>query len=236
MLDEIRERIANARRIVAFTGAGMSVESGIPAFRGPGGLWRTFKAEDLATPAAFERNPRLVWEWYDARRQNMAKAEPNAGHCALAGLERRAPEFLLVTQNIDGLHDRAGSRNVVKLHGDIWMLRCTVCGREHQDLRAPLPDVPPYCECGRMLRPAVVWFGEFLPPGVWSKSELAASRAEVFLTIGTSAVVYPAAGLIDVAKAGGATVIEINPQETPYSGAVDYSLRGAAGDILPRIL
>src|ERR1019366_9154026 len=158
-------------------------------------------------PAAFERNPRLVWEWYDARRQNMAKAEPNAGHCALAGLERRAPEFLLVTQNIDGLHDRAGSRNVVKLHGDIWMLRCTVCGREHQDLRAPLPDVPPYCECGRMLRPAVVWFGEFLPPGVWSKSELAASRAEAFLTIGTSAVVYPAAGLIDVAKAGGATVI-----------------------------
>ena len=214
----------------------MSVESGIPTFRGPGGLWRTFRAEDLATAAAFERNPKLVWEWYDSRRQSMAKAEPNAGHIALAGFERRATEFLLVTQNIDGLHDRAGSRNIVKLHGDIWMLRCTMCGRERQDLRAPLPDLPPYCECGGMLRPGVVWFGEFLPPGVWWKAEFAASRADVFLTIGTSAVVYPAAGLIDIAKAGGATVIEVNPQETPYSEAVDHSLRGPAGGILPGIL
>jgi NAD-dependent deacetylase len=236
MQDEVRELIANARRIVAFTGAGMSVESGIPTFRGPGGLWRTFRAEDLATAAAFERNPKLVWEWYDSRRQSMAKAEPNAGHIALAGFERRATEFLLVTQNIDGLHDRAGSRNIVKLHGDIWMLRCTMCGRERQDLRAPLPDLPPYCECGGMLRPGVVWFGEFLPPGVWWKAEFAASRADVFLTIGTSAVVYPAAGLIDIAKAGGATVIEVNPQETPYSEAVDHSLRGPAGGILPGIL
>jgi NAD-dependent deacetylase len=235
-VDELRKIIANARRIVAFTGAGISVESGIPTFRGPGGLWRKFKPEDLATAGAFERDPKLVWEWYDSRRQNMLKAEPNRGHHALAELERRAPEFTLITQNIDGLHDRAGSRNIVKVHGDIWMLRCKVCGREREDLRTPLPELPPYCECGGMLRPAVVWFGECLPPGVWSKAEFAASRADVFLTIGTSAVVYPAAGLIDVAKMGRATTVEINPQPTSYSGELDYSLRGPAGEILPTLI
>ena len=235
-MNELREVIAKARRIVAFTGAGISVESGIPTFRGPGGLWRKFKPEDLATAGAFERDPKLVWEWYDSRRQNMAKAKPNPGHHALAELERRTPEFTLITQNIDGLHDRGGSRNIVKLHGDIWMLRCTVCGREREDFRTPLPDLPPYCECGGLLRPAVVWFGEFLPPGVWSKAEFAASRADVFLTIGTSAVVYPAAGLIDVAKMGGATTVEINPQATSYSGDLDHSLRGPAGEILPKLI
>ncbi len=235
-MDEVRKRIAQASRVVAFTGAGISVESGIPTFRGAGGLWRQFRAEDLATAGAFERNPELVWEWYDSRRQNMAKAEPNAGHRALAELERRIPGFTLVTQNIDGLHDRAGSRNTVKLHGDIWRLRCLACEREGDDFRVPIPEIPPRCECGGVLRPAVVWFGEFLPPGVWSKAEMAASRAEVFLSIGTSAVVYPAAGLIDVARAGGALVVEINPQETPYSEAVHYSLRGPAGEILPQLI
>ena len=235
-MEEIRERIARARRIVAFTGAGISVESGIPTFRGPEGLWRRFRAEDLATAGAFERNPTLVWEWYDSRRQAMAIAQPNAGHHALASLERRAPEFTLITQNIDGLHDRAGSRNVLKLHGDIWTVRCTGCGRESQDDRTPLPDLPPRCECGALLRPAVVWFGEFLPPGVWSKAEHASARADVFLIVGTSAVVHPAAGLIDVARMAGATTVEINPQATPYSDAVDYALRGPAGEILPTLL
>ncbi len=232
----LRERIAKARRVVAFTGAGISVESGIPAFRGPGGLWRTYRAEDLATPEAFARDPKLVWEWYDSRRQNMAKAEPNAGHLALAELERRTPAFLLITQNVDGLHDRAGSRSISKLHGDIWTLRCTVCGHERRDLQVPLPELPPSCSCGGLERPGVVWFGELLPPGVWSTAEFAASRAEVFLSIGTSAVVHPAAGLIDIANDAGAFTIEINPQETSYSSHVDCSLRGPAGETLHRLL
>ncbi len=236
MIAEVRELIRKARRIVAFTGAGISAESGIPTFRGPQGLWRTFKPEELATPGAFQRDPNLVWEWYDSRRQSMAKAHPNPGHRALAELEGRAPEFTLLTQNIDGLHDRAGSVNIVKLHGDIWMLRCLACGREREDFRAPLPDLPPRCECGGTLRPGVVWFGELLPPGVWSKAEFAASRAEVFLTIGTSALVYPAAGLIDVARAGQAVTVEVNPEATGYSDQVDYSLRGAAGEVLPVLL
>jgi NAD-dependent deacetylase len=236
MMEEVREKIARARRVVAFTGAGISVESGIPTFRGPEGLWRRYRAEDLATAGAFERNPRLVWEWYDSRRQNMARAEPNAGHRALAELEQRVPGFTLITQNIDGLHDRAGSRNILKLHGDIWTVRCTECEHECYDERAPLPDLPPLCQCGALLRPAVVWFGEFLPPGVWAKAEIAAARAEVFLIIGTSAAVHPAAGLIDVARMAGAITVEINPQPTAYSGAVDYTLRGPAGEILPALL
>jgi NAD-dependent deacetylase len=235
-VDDVRALIHSAARIVAFTGAGMSVESGIPTFRGPDGLWRKFRAEDLATAGAFERDPKLVWEWYDSRRQNMVRAEPNAGHVALAELERRKPGFDLITQNIDGLHDRAGSRRIHKLHGDIWTLRCVECGRERQDLRTPIPDLPPYCECGGMLRPGVVWFGEFLPPGVWSAAEFAASRAQVFLVIGTSAVVYPAAGLIDVALLAGAKIVEINPNETPYSPQVHFTVRGSSGEILPQLL
>lgn len=235
-MEEVRERLAGAQRIVAFTGAGISVESGIPTFRGPGGLWRRFRAEDLATADAFRRDPHLVWEWYDSRRQNMAKAEPNAGHRALADLERRVPGFTLITQNIDGLHDRAGSRRILKLHGDIWRLRCVNCGAEADDFRVPIPDLPPRCECGGMLRPGVVWFGEYLPGEVWEEAEHAASRAEVFLTIGTSAVVYPAAGLIDIARRAGAMIVEVNPQETPYSDSVQYSLRGPAGEILPALV
>jgi NAD-dependent deacetylase len=233
---EVRALIASASRIVAFTGAGISVESGIPTFRGPEGLWRKFRAEDLATAAAFARDPKLVWEWYDSRRQNMAKAQPNAGHAALARLEACKPGFDLVTQNIDGLHDRAGSRRIHKLHGDIWMFRCVQCGREGQDLHTPLPEIPPRCDCGGLLRPAVVWFGEFLDPTVWAGAELAAAGSDVFLVIGTSAVVHPAAGLIDVAKMSGAKLVEINPNETPYSAEIDYVLRGPAGEILTQLV
>jgi NAD-dependent deacetylase len=232
----VRELLANAQRVVAFTGAGISVESGVPTFRGPGGLWRTYSAQDLATPEAFARDPKLVWEWYDWRRRQMAEAQPNAGHHALVAMEQRISGFTLVTQNVDGLHDQAGSRNIVKLHGDIWMVRCTGCGRGRQDRQAPLPELPPLCECGAMLRPGVVWFGELLPPGVWSKAEHAASRAEVFLTIGTSALVHPAAGLIDVARMGAAKTVEINPDATPYSGVVDYAIRGSAAEVLPQLV
>jgi NAD-dependent deacetylase len=235
-MNTVRELLAEAQRVVAFTGAGISVESGVPTFRGPGGLWRTYSAQDLATPEAFARDPKLVWEWYDWRRRQMAEAQPNAGHHALVAMEQRISGFTLVTQNVDGLHDQAGSRNIVKLHGDIWMVRCTGCGRERQDRQAPLPELPPLCECGAMLRPGVVWFGELLPPGVWSKAEHAASRAEVFLTIGTSALVHPAAGLIDVARMGAAKTVEINPDATPYSGVVDYAIRGSAAEVLPQLV
>jgi len=235
-MQRAREWLREASSVAALTGAGISAESGIPTFRGAGGLWREFRAEDLATPEAFARDPRLVWEWYDWRRGLIARAEPNAGHRALAELERRAGRFTLITQNVDGLHDRAGSRNVLKVHGDIWMVRCTACGRETRDDRVPLPELPPRCECGGLLRPGVVWFGEPLPDNVWLEAERATRQASVFLVIGTAAVVYPAAGLVPLAKAAGAKVIEINLDETPYSAQVDCSLRGRAGELLPEVI
>ena len=232
-MSEVGEWIKSARSVAALTGAGISAESGIPTFRGPGGLWRNYRPEHLATPEAFSRDPKLVWQWYDWRRGLIAKAEPNAGHIALAALERRHPNFMLITQNVDGLHDRAGSRNILKVHGDIWTLRCSVCGREHEDYRAPLPEVPPRCNCEALERPGVVWFGESLPQEIWRKAERAAREAEVFLVIGTSAVVYPAAGLAALAKSSGARVVEINLHETPVSAIADASLKGPAAEILP---
>jgi len=235
-MQSARQWLREASSVAALTGAGISAESGIPTFRGAGGLWREFRAEDLATPEAFARDPRLVWEWYDWRRGLIARAEPNAGHRALAELERRTERFTLITQNVDGLHDRAGSRNVLKLHGDIWMVRCIACGRETRDDRVPLPELPPRCECGGLLRPGVVWFGEPLSDNVWREAEAATRQAEVFLVVGTAAVVYPAAGLVPLAKAAGAKVIEINLDETPYSAQVDCSLRGRAGELLPEVI
>ncbi len=235
-LDQIRAWLDSARSIAVLTGAGISAESGIPTFRGPGGLWRSFRPEDLATPQAFQREPKLVWEWYDWRRSLIAQAQPNAGHLALVELERRTKHFTLITQNVDGLHDRAGSRNILKVHGDIWTVRCASCGRERSDLREKIDPLPPRCECGGMERPGVVWFGESLPPGnVWARSEKAARDAELFLVIGTSALVYPAAGLIEFAKRGGAKVVEINIAETPVSTMADATLRGAAAEILPEL-
>lgn len=222
--------------MAALTGAGISAESGIPTFRGAGGLWRQYRAEDLATPEAFERDPKLVWEWYDWRRGLIAKAEPNAGHCALAQFARRAGKFTLITQNVDGLHDRAGSSGVLKVHGDIWTVRCASCGRAREDRRVPIPDLPPRCQCGGIERPGVVWFGEALPRDVWVQAEDAARQAAVFLVIGTSAVVYPAAGLVQLAKSNGARVVEVNIGETPVSQGADASLRGPAAEILPQLL
>jgi len=235
-LERIRDWIAAAKSVAALTGAGISAESGIPTFRGAGGLWREYRAEDLATPEAFARDPKLVWEWYDWRRGVIAAAEPNGGHRALAELERRVPNFNLITQNVDGLHDRAGSRRILKVHGDIWTVRCTVCGRERQDLRVKIPDLPPRCACGGVERPGVVWFGEALPGNVWARAEAAAHDADLFLIVGTSAVVYPAAGLADLAKSGAARVVEINIAETPVTHRVDASLRGPAAEILPQLL
>ncbi len=236
LIQRAREWIGAASSVAVLTGAGISAESGIPTFRGATGLWKQYRPEQLATPEAFARDPRLVWEWYDWRRNLIAPARPNAGHYALVELERRKPRFTLITQNVDGLHDRAGSRNVVKLHGDIWLVRCLACERERRDERSPLPEIPPRCECGGLLRPGVVWFGEPLPPGAWDEAEAAARSAAVFLVVGTSAVVYPAAGLVMLAKAAGARVIEINMEETPFSAQLDCSLRGPAGELLPAVI
>lgn len=235
-MDEVRTWLTSARSIAALTGAGISAESGIPTFRGPGGLWRNYRPEDLATPEAFARDPRLVWDWYDWRRGLIANAQPNAGHLALAALERRCENFTLITQNVDGLHDRAGSVNLLKVHGDIWTLRCSACGREREDRRVPLPDLPPRCACGAMERPGVVWFGESLPEAIWREAGRAAREAEIFLMIGTSAVVYPAAGLAALAKSSGARIVEINVDETPVSMIADASLTGSAAEILPRLV
>ena len=231
-----REWLRQARSIAVLTGAGVSAESGVPTFRGAGGLWRRHRAESLATPEAFARDPKLVWEWYDWRRGVLADVTPNPGHYALAELERRCPNFALITQNVDGLHELAGSRNVLRVHGSIWMLRCLDCECEAENRRSPLGKLPPRCECGGMLRPGVVWFGEPLPSEVWKRAEAAARSCELLLVIGTSAVVYPAAGLSRLAKSSGARVMEINIAETPLSRDIDEFLLGPSGELLPQLI
>lgn len=231
-----REWLKQARSVAVLTGAGVSAESGVPTFRGADGLWKRHRAESLATPEAFARDPRLVWEWYDWRRSVLSGVKPNAGHYALAELEKRTPNFTLITQNVDGLHELAGSRNVLRVHGSIWMLRCLACGREEEDRRASLPEIPPRCACGGMLRPGVVWFGEALPTAVWRAAETAARSCDLLLVIGTSAVVYPAAGLAHLAKSSGARVVEINVAETPLSREIDEFLLGPSGQLLPQLI
>ena len=227
--------LKSAADVAVLTGAGVSAESGIPTFRGSsaagGGFWQQYRFEDLATPEAFARDPKFVWTWYEARRRAIAQAQPNAGHYALAELERQKSKFTLITQNVDGLHDLAGSKNVIKLHGDIWSMRCLSCGAEHVD-RAELTDLPPRCRCGGMLRPGVVWFGEMLPEGAMERATAAVRAADVLIVAGTSAQVYPAAGLIPMSRA----VIEINPEATAYSDDVTFSIRGTSADVLPRLI
>jgi NAD-dependent deacetylase len=220
--------------VVVLTGAGVSAESGIPTFRGAGGLWRDYRATDLVTPQAFRRDPRLVWEFYDWRRELIAAGEPNPAHHTLALMEQSTPDFTLITQNVDGLHQRAGSQNVLTLHGDIWVVRCVACDYRAQDHRVPLPEIPPRCpRCGNLLRPDVVWFGETLPADVLRGAWTAASRAALMLVVGTSALVQPAASLPLLAQENGATLIEVNPDETPLSPYADQHLRGPASAILP---
>jgi NAD-dependent deacetylase len=223
--------LKSAAKVAVLTGAGVSAESGIPTFRGDGGYWRQHRLEDLATPQAFARDPKFVWTWYEERRRMIAQTKPNAGHYALVELEKQKPDFTLITQNVDGLHDLAGSKNVIKLHGDIWTVRCPKCGRERVD-RTELDDLPPYCECGGMLRPGVVWFGEALPERALELANAAVCAADVLIVAGTSAQVYPAAGLIPLASA----VIEVNPEETDFSDEITFSLRGTSAEILPRLL
>lgn len=225
-----------AAKVAVLTGAGVSEESGVPTFRGEGGLWRRFRPEQLATPEAFERDPSLVWEWYDWRRQKIAAVEPNPAHRALAEIERRVALFTLITQNVDDLHERAGSRRVYHLHGEIWLLRCTGCGAEERNRQAPLESLPPRCTCGALLRPGVVWFGEALPSETWAAAAEAAGHADLFLVVGTSALVQPAASLPLIARRAGARLIEVNRDPTPLSPLANVALRGPAGELLPQLL
>lgn len=230
----LREVLAS-RNVVCLTGAGISAESGIPTFRGSEGLWKKFRPEELASIDGFMANPELVWEWYRFRREKVSGARPNAGHLALAGWQEKVGGFHLVTQNVDGLHQKAGSRDVVELHGNIWFDRCLDCGTRRQASVHAETGVPT-CTCGGRLRPDVVWFGEWLPEAAMDLAFTWARECDVFLSVGTSAVVHPAAELPFLAKRHGACVIEINPEPTPLSPAADFTFFAAAGLVLPKLL
>jgi len=239
-LHTVAEALRSATAVTVLTGAGVSAASGIPTFRGADGLWRKVRAETLATPGAFENDPKLVWEWYDWRRGMIRDVSPNAAHRVLARWTRERPGTTLITQNVDGLHERAGADPILRLHGSIWHVRCfNACpaGRQdwHNDM-VPLPTLPPRCpHCGGLVRPGVVWFGESLDPAILDRATAAAAACEVFLTIGTSAVVYPAAGLVPYAKRAGAMVVEINPDATGVSHAADIVVRLPADEALSAI-
>jgi len=233
---ELAALLLRARSVCVLTGAGISAESGVPTFRSPDGIWAKFKPEELANFDAFMRNPALVWEWYHQRRKVMREVRPNPGHLALAELENEVEDFTLVTQNVDNLHQRAGSRKVLELHGNLERSYCVKCGTSVKDKGEEGDVVVPRCAvCGGMVRPDVVWFGEMLPQEVFEEAERAAERSELFLTVGTSAVVHPAASLPFVARQHGAFVVEINPEETEVSSIASERLAMPAGEALPAL-
>ena len=239
-LARAREILAEARRLVVLTGSGISAESGIPTFRGTGGVWKEMRVEDFATPEGFDRDPLGVWNWYTARCKELDETRANAGHVALGELQRRTEakggSFVLATQNIDGLHQAAGNRNVLELHGSLRRARCEACSYETPMSASPAEALPTCPDCGGRVRPAVVWFGEELPRDVYTAAVEAAGQADAFLTIGTSGVVYPAAGLIEWAVSAGARTIEVNLEPTPATRLVDVALHGKAGEILPQLV
>ncbi len=222
--------------VTVLTGAGVSAESGVPTFRGEEGLWKNYRAEDLATPQAFADDPRLVWEWYDWRRGVIAGKRPNPAHYAITDLENLFEKFLLITQNVDGLHRRAGTRRLVELHGYIFGMRCVREGKVEENLDVPLASIPPMCGCGALLRPDVVWFGEALPAQALEAALRASRECDLMLVVGTSAVVQPAASMPLLARRAGALVVEINPDPTPLSPHVDLVLQGKAGELLPEVV
>jgi NAD-dependent deacetylase len=237
--EDLIPRLSRATRVTVITGAGVSAASGVPTFRGDDGLWSNFRVEELATPEAFARDPELVWKWYAWRRELVAACRPNRAHEVLAAWSRRFPQFTLITQNVDGLHERAGTRNVVRFHGTLWELACSKrCARSPVRWReetVPLPEVPPRCpHCHALARPGVVWFGEPIDPPVLEAS-LAALDCDVCLVVGTSGVVYPAAGLADEARRRGAFIVEINPEPTEATERFDLSIQGPAEEVLDRL-
>jgi len=234
MYEQIENQVKSAKKVVFVTGAGISQESGIPTFRGKDGLWRNYDAMKLATIDAFYDNPKLVWEWYNERRQNIFNSEPNLGHKAIAELENFVKVFVL-TQNIDGLHQKAGSSNVLELHGSIIKIKCTVCDFK-DELLTEFSNLPPLCKCGNILRPDVVWFGEGLPQDVWQEAIIQASSCDVMIITGTSLVVSPANTLPIYAKQNNAVLIEINPDETIMSSDMDLSIRSTSAVALPELI
>ncbi len=234
-MEMIKAILAGGKKVVALTGAGISAESGVPTFRGREGLWKNHHAEDLARPDAFEAKPELVWEFYNWRRDLVKKCEPNPAHLALVELELQLPNFLLITQNVDGLHAKAGSRKLLEMHGSLWRLKCTTCTHAREDF-SELPELPECPVCGHLLRPGVVWFGEPLVPGVLKLAISQIAAADVFLSIGTSNMVQPAASFYQLAKDHGAVTVEINLEPTPNTGFMDFALHGKAADILPKLV
>jgi NAD-dependent deacetylase len=236
LIDQLAARIKSAKRLTVLTGAGVSAASGVPTFRGPEGLWRRFRPEDLATPEAFARDPHLVWEWYGWRREKIAACQPNQAHSVIARWSQANPQCRVVTQNVDDLHVRAGTARLTRIHGSIWELSCfDRCGAQPwRDERVPLREVPRCPHCGGLARPAVVWFGEQLDPANLEAASQA-TACDVCLTVGTSAVVYPAAVLIHEARRHGAFTAEINLEATPSSSMVDIAIQGAAETVLPSI-
>ena len=233
---ELLTRLKSAKTVAVLTGAGISAESGVPTFRGEEGLWKKFRPEELANFDAFMRNPKLVWEWYNYRKKIISEVEPNPGHYALAKMEEIFENFYLITQNVDNLHRRAGSKRIYELHGNIMRNRCVDCNKQIEEISFQETDELEHCECGGLIRPDVVWFGEMLPQQVLMNSFKAAGDAEVFFSIGTSAVVQPAAFLPIEAKNAGAYVVEINTEPTVISDFVDESILGKSGEILPHLM
>jgi NAD-dependent deacetylase len=234
MFDSIKDQIKNYKKIVFVTGAGISHESGIPTFRGKGGLWRNHDAMKLATIDAFYENPKLVWEWYNERRNNIFAASPNQGHKAIAELEKYV-EVVVLTQNIDGLHQKAGSSDVLELHGSIVEIKCTVCDFKNE-IVTEFSEIPPLCKCGNILRPNVVWFGESLPQDIWEKAMIISSQCDLMVVVGTSLVVSPANTLPIYAKQNNAILIEINPEQTDMSSEMNLVLRETSAKTLPELV
>jgi len=241
LIREAAATLSSARRVVVLTGAGISSESGIPTFRDAlTGLWSKYDPAELATPEAFARNPELVSRWYDERRCQVARCRPNAGHIALAELQRamlaKDLSCSLVTQNVDRLHQTAGAMNVIELHGTLWVWRCLDCRQRGEESGPAFESYPPRCRCGGLRRPDVVWFGEMLPEDAICAAQEAVAWCDYFISVGTSSVVYPAAGLIEQALAAGAKTLEVNLQPTPFSEHATWSIRGKSGEVLPKLI
>jgi NAD-dependent deacetylase len=233
-LNAAAELIQTAEHLIALTGAGISKESNVPTFRGKDGLWKQYNAMDLATPQAFSQHPQLVWEWYTWRQNLIAECEPNPAHYTLAKWEHSGLLKTLITQNVDGLHRKAGSMQILEVHGNLWTLKCTNCPY-HSRLSHPAQGIPPCPECNSNLRPDVVWFGESLPSTIMNQVFIELQTADIILVIGTSALVQPAASFPLVVKRNGGHILEVNVEETPLTSVADIHLAGKAGEVLPKL-